>query len=158
LKTFLRLMDPESVRRLGTVFIGAVASGLLTFTLLLVARLPWLGMPRWRWDVQIGSEFILPLGAIIYTVGLVFIIGYWYYCHSTFRTLIRRVKDSKLQRLSIERQNAIKELAAKKGNGASAAIEADRFEKLRKRCTQGPGRALHRARHAAHLGLPGLLV
>jgi hypothetical protein len=152
----LRMMDPESLRRLGTVFINIVANALLIFTLLLVSRLPWLGMARWRWSLPVSHwwfilpelvllallglaygathsehgaivrwlrvalvlvvvvsllgglsfgashsavENPLPLGAILFTVGLLYIIGYWYQCHTTFRTLIRQVKDARLAQL-----------------------------------------------------------
>jgi hypothetical protein len=135
LDRFLRMMDPESVRRLGSVFIDVVANGLLIFTLLLVARLPWLGMARWRWDVPVFKT-VLPLGPIIFAVGLLFILGYWYFCHRTFRTLILRIKDAKLQRLRTERQHVVASAAAAtSGPGSLQAEEksqADRFETERK--------------------------
>jgi hypothetical protein len=209
LQRFLRLMDPESVRRLGTAFIGVVANGLLIFTLLLIARLSWLAMPRWRWDlvlgpqihipiistaimtvflvftlerlrpthrnhhgrgwwfrfiladllilvaflvarkltasygrypwiykkpINIGYEYVIPLGLILFMVGLIFILGYWYYCYRTFRSLIQRVKDAKLCRLRKKRQKAVgaTQLAAKVGDEQEEEKEkADRFEKQR---------------------------
>ncbi|HMB04150.1 MAG TPA: hypothetical protein VKP69_10490, partial [Isosphaeraceae bacterium] len=131
---FLRLMDPESVRRLGTAFIGVVANGLLIFTLLLVARLPWLAMPRWRWNLVLGPQNVIPLGPILFAVGLLFILGYWYYCHRAFRALIQRIKYVKLCRLWDKRQEAIaaSQLAASGDDQREEVKEqSDRFEKLR---------------------------
>ena len=96
---FLSRMDPEAVRRLGTIFIGGVANSLLIFTLLLISRLHWLNFPRWRWDVVVRG-YEIRLGLIVFAVALIFILGYWYYCYRTFRRLIQRIKDSKLRQLS----------------------------------------------------------
>jgi hypothetical protein len=159
----LTMMDPEALRRLGTEFIRVVASGLLIFTLLLLARLPWVGMARWRWSLSLWDwqvallpaaallllawaasspgplgesdrrrralpwawaspvlalvvvagfvwssagwkDSTLPLGAILFGVGLAFIVGYWYQCNTTFRRLIREVKDARLAELWAQRE------------------------------------------------------
>ncbi len=100
----LSLMDPEAVRRLGTIFIGVVANGLLIYTLLLISRLPWLGFPRWRWDVVVLG-WDIPLGLILFAVSLFIILGYWYYCFRTFQRLIQRIKDAKLRQLTTKRKN-----------------------------------------------------
>ncbi len=53
---FLRSLEPDSLRRKGTLFIGAVVNAHLIFALLPVARLSRLGIVRWRWWFVIGES------------------------------------------------------------------------------------------------------
>ncbi len=93
-----REIDPEGLRRLGGLFIEMVAYGLLVFGLVLVARLPGLGMARWRWEFRF-LHVVVPIAWVLFGLGLVLIVCYWAFCYQTFVSLIREVKNDRIREL-----------------------------------------------------------
>jgi hypothetical protein len=120
----LAKFEPESVRRLGTVFIEMVAFALVIYALLLVARLPQLGMARWRWDYR-GT----PLGTMVFLAGLMFVMSYWYFCYTSLGHLLRRIKNARLRELDEERLATLRKLT----DDAQRAAESERFDGLRQK-------------------------
>ena len=90
-----REIDPEGLRRLGGIFIEMVAYGLFVFGLLLISRLSGLGMARWRWEAG-----IIPIGLVLFGLGLLMILAYWAFCFHTFVALIHEVKNDRVRELS----------------------------------------------------------
>ena len=91
-------VDPDCVRRLGTLFVASAADALTIFILLLVSRSPMFGMARWRWVLPMG-RLDVPIGAIFFGLGLLIIAGYWWSGYGSLRDLIRDVKAARLAKL-----------------------------------------------------------
>src|SRR3954451_23753728 len=72
-------------------------------------------MARWRWGLPISKSVDLPLGVLLYALGLILIVAYWFFCYRSFSLLMRSIKNARLVELDLQLDERRSNLRAQYG-------------------------------------------